>query len=482
MIEFIGIILSLAYLGCILAIGELIRKFAKSENAKFISRKTVHILTCFLWFIIYGFLCGSYYPIALCGSLFVLLLIFHKRLPAISDAENKFSGALLYAGVGTALSAVCTFVPSLYIPLGITMCALSLGDGFAGIMGRLLPFPRISLYRGKTLCGTFAALCFAFLVLLGFTHGYGLAISPVEMLIIAVIFAFTELVTPFSADNISTSAVTFLLSALAISTNVLESYAFSLISIPITAVLVIKKRALTRGGIAAAVLVALAVIAGLGDYGFLLLFAFFALTTACDFVKKAKKQALLAEIHQKPFGRSSAQVLAVGLIPALAAMLALHTQNPVFTAAFAASIAESLGDCMASEIGVLSKKPPVDVFRRKRVAAGLSGGVSALGSVASIAGIAISSLIYLALPLYAKNTFLAVALSALLGVAADTALGSLAQRKNICPVCGKITERATHCSAQTAHHSGISWMSNTSVNFISNAFAASLAVLIYILQ
>ncbi len=477
--EILGITFSLAYLAFVLLIGELIIRLVKSENARFISRKTVHILTCFLWFIMYHFLKGSYYPIALCGSLFILLLIFKRYLPSISDAENRFSGALLYAGVGTALSALCCFFPILYLPLGITMTALSLGDGFAGLIGKLLP--RIKIHKEKTLFGTLSAFVFTLLSTTGFTHLYKLEILPVEILIIALAFAFTELLSPRSADNVTTSIITFLLTILALHTSVLTSYAFSFISIPIIAFAVIKKRALTTGGIIFAIIIALSIIIGLGDLGFLLLFTFFSLTTACDLFKKSKKQEILFNVHQKAFGRNASQVLAVGIIPAITAILAFITKNEVFFIAFVASIAESLGDCMASEIGVLSKKPPIDVFRLKRVDKGISGGISLLGSTASVIGIVIISVLYRLLPIYINKTLLLTMLAALFGVIVDTVLGSLLQRKNVCVNCGKITERTTHCGENTRHFSGISWLSNTFVNFISNVATAILAIIIYVI-
>ncbi len=480
MIKLIGIVLSALYLGLVLLASELIRRFVGGENGRFVSRKTVHILTCFLWFVIYYCLRESYYPIALCAALFVLLLVFRKRLPAISDSDGRASGALLYAGAGTFLCALCCLVPSLYIPLGITMCALSLGDGFAGLMGKFLPLPRIRLYGDKTLVGSFTAFLFVFLTVLGFAHAYSLDISVREALVIAAVFAFIELVTPFSADNITTSLATFLLSVLAINTSALEAYAVTLIAIPVTAVLVIKKKALTIGGVVAALAVAFAVVLGFGDFGFILLLSFFLLTTVCDLVGKKKKVELLKDMHDKPFGRGAHQVLAVGLIPSVTGIIAFITHSPIAVVAFGASVAESLGDCMASEIGVLSKKPPFDIFKRERVAAGMSGGVSLLGSAASLVGVALSALIYFALPIYEPKTLGAVITAALLGVIADTLLGSAAQRKGICRACGKITEKKLHCGLQTEHCGGFSWLSNTAVNLISNAFSAIMAALIYI--
>ena len=72
-----GYIFSILWLVFILGIGELLIKFNKSDNFKFIARKIIHILMCFDWFIMYHFFGESYHWIILCGSLSILLLIFY---------------------------------------------------------------------------------------------------------------------------------------------------------------------------------------------------------------------------------------------------------------------------------------------------------------------------------------------------------------------------------------------------------------------
>ncbi len=478
--NFLGYILSYAFLALLLLAGELINKPTKSEGIKFLSRKTVHILTCVLWFIMYFFFEEGYHRVILCLSLFVLLLIFKKFFPSISDSEDKFSGALIYAAVGTGLSFLSVLFEELFIPLGITMCALSLGDGFAGVLGSLIKRYRVKLFGDKTLTGTLSAFIFTFVTAVGFSHGFSLDISLTEALIIGVIFAFTELVTPYSVDNLTTSAAVFILSIIAIGCDILEMYAFSLISIPVIAVLIIKKRALTSGGVVAAVAIALSVILSLGDPGFVLLFSFFALTTAADFIKKGKKRELLCDVHERVFGRNARQVLAVGLLPALLAVISL-TGIDVFKVAYAALIAESLGDCLASEIGVLSRGKPFDICKFKRVDPGMSGGISLIGSIASVTGILVIALIYRFSPIYIDGSIFAVVAAALLGVLSDSVIGSTLQRKNICTECGRITERSEHCGMPTELSSGISFITNPVVNTISSLITLMLAVLIQLL-
>ena len=56
----------------------------------------------------------------------------------------------------------------------------------------------------------------------------------------------------------------------------------------------------------------------------------------------------------------------------------------------------------------------------------------------------------------------------------DQSKGSAAR----CPVCGQITERESHCGEAALLASGVKWMNNDAVNFLSNLFSLLLAYLL----
>ena len=127
----------------------------------------------------------------------------------------------------------------------------------------------------------------------------------------------------------------------------------------------------------------------------LILMAFFVSSTALGWVRPAEKEALEA-IHQKGNRRDLFQVLANGGMGTLMAILFGVTRDPAWALGFAVSFASSNADTWAGELGVLSRKDPVSLLRLRPVPRGVSGGVSAAGSAASLAGAAFIALIFAA--------------------------------------------------------------------------------------
>ena len=476
----LGYIIGILYLIVLLLGGEILLKFNKSQNIKFVARKLIHIAISFEWFILYHFFEISYHWIIFTSILTLCLILFHKSFKSISDLENKFNGSLIYCIISVIFSIISYLIPDLFIPFGMSLFALSFGDGSAGLIGYFSKKHNVKLLNDKTLVGTLSAIIFTFIVLFIFNNIFKLNIHILELIIISIMFGFIELITPYNIDNITTSSLTLCLIIIALNSNILIDYAFSLILIPLIGILIIKKKALTFNASIAAILISLGIILTLGDYGFVLLFSFFFFTTVADLIKHKAKKKLLEDMHDKVGSRNVIQVLACGLIPLISGILYIITKNELFIVSFVAAISENLADCLASEIGVLSSKKPIDIIRFKPVEKGLSGGVSLLGFIMSIVGILLITLIYIFTPIYVGYEIIII-ISALIGVIMDSILGSLIQRKNICVVCNKITEKNEHCDNQTKHHSGLKWINNSMVNIISNLIVFIVSIALYLL-
>jgi uncharacterized protein (TIGR00297 family) len=123
--------------------------------------------------------------------------------------------------------------------------------------------------------------------------------------------------------------------------------------------------------------------------------------------------------------RDHMQVVADGGLATLAAIGYGATGAELFLVLFAASMAESNADTWAREIGILSKKPPVCITDLlKKVQPGLSGGVTLLGTAASLVG---SFVIALTTALAVRNLGQKVAIitiSDFVGALVDSVLGA----------------------------------------------------------
>jgi uncharacterized membrane protein len=158
-----------------------------------------------------------------------------------------------------------------------------------------------------------------------------------------------------------------------------------------------------------------------------------------------------------------------------AAMLLVwrFTDNRAFLIAYGAAMAASLADSMASELGVLSKKTPVDICTMKKTVPGLSGGVTLLGLGASLLGAAVIGAVFIVFG-GGFACFLIITATGFLGALADSLLGSALQGKFKCPICGMQTEKRAHCGTETKLYRGCAGVTNDLVNFLNNVFAGAL--------
>jgi uncharacterized protein (TIGR00297 family) len=184
----------------------------------------------------------------------------------------------------------------------------------------------------------------------------------------------------------------------------------------------------------------------------------------------AGRKAALSEKFSKGSRRDWGQVLANGGLGALLAVAhALLPGQAWPWAAFAGAMAAVNADTWATELGVLSPAPPRLVTTWRQVERGASGGVTWLGSLASLGGAAVVSLAACLFP--AEGMTPALALFVLLGGAAgslfDSFLGATFQAIYYCPSCRKETERHPKhlCGSQTTQVRGWRWLDNDLVNF-----------------
>lgn len=440
------------------------------------TRKIVHILVGLEWFILYHTVGAGIHFLAVCLIFTALLLISYKKslMPMISSDDDNAPGTV-YFGVSMSLMAlVSCFIPNYVYAFGIAVLCTSLGDGFASVIGNLIRKYNPKIYKNKSVFGTVAAFVFSFASVLIFARAYSLEIGISDALLIALFSSGLELVTGYGLDNITLPIGSSLLSYSLIYLEGAEHYAVAIALTPFVIALALEKNILTKKGIVFALILDVAVTVSLGNFGFVLLLSFLLLSVLIDKVKKHFKPES-DDVSKRGEHRDEVQVLANGIIPMFCAILYLIFDSSLFIIAYSAALAECFADTAASGIGVLSKKA-YDPIRFKEIPVGMSGGMSLIGTIASFVASALFSLIPLAFAKANVKLYAAIAISAFAGAIFDSLLGSLAQAKFKCKVCGKLTEKETHCDATTEHIGGIRFIDNDTVNIISVTFSAILSV------
>lgn len=239
------------------------------------------------------------------------------------------------------------------------------------------------------------------------------------------------------------------------------------------------RRALSRDGFWGAVLTGTLTL-GFGGWAWgLALVAFFLSSTALTRWRKERK-ASLEGIVAKGGERDLWQVLANGGVGTLIAVLSAFLPHPLFPVAFAGSLAAATADTWATEVGVLSRKPPRRITDGRVVPPGTSGGVTVLGWLAGAAGaFFLPALFFLvARTGDAPRAVLSAGLGGIVGMTADSLLGATVQGIYRCPACGEETERRAHCGRLTRRTRGWSWVTNDGVNLTATLLGALAAAVL----
>lgn len=198
------------------------------------------------------------------------------------------------------------------------------------------------------------------------------------------------------------------------------------------------------------------------------------------------------EIIEKAGARDAGQVVA-NCGPLLAVLvgqrwlvsgqssLAVTEASLPFLLAEVAVIAGVAADTWSSEIGVLSSKAPRSIVSGRKLASGLSGGVSLLGTMAGAgAAIIVAGLWWGGNQLFRPEAttcafFWVPALAGFAATWIDSLLGGTVQQKYRCAICGKITEQRQHHGELTTKISGLPGFNNDTVNLLTGLLTLLLA-------
>ncbi len=245
------------------------------------------------------------------------------------------------------------------------------------------------------------------------------------------------------------------------------------------AFLAYKARSLNQSGALAAAFTG-TIIFGIGGWQWaILLLTFFITSSALSRAFKKRKQGL-DEKFSKGHERDAGQVFGNGGVATLFAALHFFFPESILPwVGFAATLAAVNADTWATELGVLNPNPPRMITNfNKVVEKGTSGGISLIGTLASLTG---SALIAFLASLLTDNwsLFPLITFAGLAGSLFDSLLGGTVQAMYYCPTHQKETEKhPLHtCGTETVHTRGWKWLDNDWVNFACGAFGVVTALI-----
>ena len=249
------------------------------------------------------------------------------------------------------------------------------------------------------------------------------------------------------------------------------------------AFLAYRAHSLNKSGSIAATLTG-TIIFGIGGWQWaILLLTFFITSSALSRAFKKRKQGL-DEKFSKGHERDAGQVFGNGGIATAFAALHFFFPNELWPwLGFAAALAAVNADTWATELGVLNPNPPRMITNLSKVVEkGTSGGISLIGTIASLAGSALIGILaaFLNPTVDSVSTGIIVTLAGLAGALFDSFLGATVQAMYFCPTDNKETEKhPLHtCGVQTVHIRGWKWLNNDWVNFSCGAFGVITSLLI----
>lgn len=169
--------------------------------------------------------------------------------------------------------------------------------------------------------------------------------------------------------------------------------------------------------------------------------------------------------------RDQVQVWANGGVFLLCMVVYRFVPETDFLLLAAVSMAIATSDTWSSEIGTAIGGSTYDIRNGKKIPSGISGGISLAGTLGGLAGAFLSSSIALSV-LGSVSGFhlLLVTIAGFAGMLADSVLGAVFQQKFKDEISGHWQDQAADAHAAKK---GLSWMTNDTVNVVSNIFITS---------
>lgn len=474
---FVGYAVTLGYLAFIILFFGFVNKKFKVDVE--ITRKVLHILIGFTWVLMDVFWSLSYHQIIMC-ALFVVVNALSRKYKIFSGIErdnDNHPGTVYYALAMLVLSIASYCYEPMYIPFGMAVMCLSFGDGLAPIFSIIFRKRNRKLVYNKTLAGTLACFIFASVALVVFKVCYKIDISYLSLIAIASVVAIIELYCQWGLDNFGITFSAALLSLWAINVPLSVPLQVCILLSFIIMLAILLTNSLTASGAFLAYIMLIVSSYCVGVVGFLIYVIPFVLVAVTGKIRRNILSKRAVDIGKK--GRNALQVAINGLLTLILMVIYKITSIQSLFVLSAISLAEAFADSMASDIGSLTRHEPYDIFRRKRVSSGVSGGMSVLGTLVAL----LSCVVVGVIAYFETKNILSLAFITgigFLGTIIDSFIGSLFQALYRCRICSELTEKRIHHRRPTELIKGNRFITNNVVNLISNILTVAIGCLWFI--
>ena len=478
-------VLFYAYMALVVIVGELVGKKTKIDSL--VIRKWEHIAASFVWVLCFLLSGCSIHTMILnfTGLIALTVVTFSGIMKTVERDDIKRSYGLIYFGLSTmiVLAIAFFFDKNLYILTGIDYFCLALGDGLAPLFARLFKKHNPKVIENKTVMGSLCVFVVSALVALTFSQVFSLGYSVWMILSVGAVSATAEIFSVKGLDNLLIVFAVFGYTAM---------YHYGLVPEYFMIILLIAYPMVLLDG----AIKALTYFGNLYAYLYLILATYFGgpsigyLTIVCYVISIftagtshiiRKKRGEEVHHHERTFF----QIFANSVAPLSLAVLYYATGGiylPLLLGALAAVI-EQYADTVASDLGRISKKDPINITSFKRIQSGISGGVSLIGTTSSLiaCGVALCFSMIFVPELINIWTFLILLAIIFGGVIIDSVIGGAFQALYKCEKCGKLVENKKHCEEVAIKIKGISWMNNSMVNMISGIITSGIVLLVFFL-
>ena len=491
--DFSSFILFFAALTLTVLAAEVLRRFEKLSSET--SRKLVHmgvgVLAAFA-----PFLFQSIWPMVGLGIIFTLLVYLALRGGKLKGMHSQVRQSYGTVFFPISFTLLVLFVwNNNHVIFVTSMLIMALADAFAAIVGERSKRPvLINLgFEKKSLQGSLVmflasfalvVLCFFSFTIPG-TNQFDITAILCIAVIVAIFATSFEILSIKGSDNLTVPLGVAFVMYYMINSPFQDRLFFSIgmVLAILVAYVSFRLRFLSASG-AVSVFLLGSIIFGIGGWTFSVpILMFFVLSSLLSKIGKKQKR-LLASVIEKTGCRDVWQVLANGGVAGIFVLLWYFFPLDVWYILYLGALAAVTADTWGTEIGVLSKGIPRSILTFQTVSVGTSGGLSIAGTIGSamgslvLAGVGVLFSPHSSPRIMGVSEFFIVLFAGFAGSLIDSFLGATIQAQYRCKVCGKLTEKLTHCEGtSTEFIHGFQWINNDVVNGFAALSGVVLAAL-----